>query len=236
MVWKGTPSGDYLAPCLVKLIDEVDARAPKRNRESDGSLGDRAHASRTSDHNPDSTGCVCALDVTDDPAHFDPDDFCEILRQRRDRRIKYMISDRRICASYATSSRPAWTWGPYSGSNPHDRHAHISVLRERADDTTTWFPQEDDEVTPEDIEKIAERVWQRPIKDSRAGVNMNASPTLVLGEMFMRLRQLSAAAGKSHDFDEAAIAREILEHLDAEAIAAAIPKAVADEVARRLAG
>lgn len=140
MVWKGNPNGEHLAPTLVTLIDEIDARAPKRNRKSDGSIGDRAHQSRTSDHNPDSRGVVRALDVTDDPDHFDPDDFAEVLIARRDPRIKYLISDGRVCTSYDSSKGPAWTWRKYTGPNGHFAHLHISTLSSADNDTATWFP------------------------------------------------------------------------------------------------
>lgn len=152
MVWKGTPNGDHLAPTLVTLIDEVDARAPRRARGSDGSIGNREHQSRTSDHNPDSNGVVRALDITDDPDHFDPDDFAEVLIARRDPRIKYLISDGRVCTSYDSTKGPAWTWRPYTGSNGHFAHVHISTLPAADNDRSTWFPsaptpiREDDEM------------------------------------------------------------------------------------------
>ncbi len=34
----------------------------------------------------------------------------------------------------------AWTWGNYSGSNPHEKHIHISVNCDKAlyDSTDNW--------------------------------------------------------------------------------------------------
>jgi lysozyme family protein len=60
----------------------------------------------------------------------------ETLRRNRDRRIKYVISNRRIFSSQLH----AWEWHPYTGANPHDHHVHISVLPDRAryDDRTPW--------------------------------------------------------------------------------------------------
>lgn len=43
--------------------DQLDKRFPNRDRRSDGWIGDRAHASRFSYHNPDRNGIVWALDV-----------------------------------------------------------------------------------------------------------------------------------------------------------------------------
>lgn len=152
MVWKGS-GGDFLVPCLVVLIDEIDARAPGRDKQSDGSIGDRAHQARPSDHNPDANGAVRALDVTDDEGNlhadliydsddFDIDVFFEWLRLRKDPRIKYVISDNRMFSSYWSGGIPPYTWRTYSGTNPHERHGHISTLPEHDNNTTTWFPEE----------------------------------------------------------------------------------------------
>jgi len=164
MVWRGDGTAK-LAPCLVKLIDEIDARAPGRDRRSDGSIGDRAHAARTSDHNPNAQGIVTALDITDDPGNlaadlvydrddFDPDVLFEHLRRRRDPRVKYLISDDRVCSSYGSQ---AWQWRTYTGPNPHDRHAHISVLADKVNDISTWFPEDqEDDMTPEQAQQLAD--------------------------------------------------------------------------------
>ena len=47
----------------VKLRDMVDDRWPRRDRASDGWLGDSKHAARTSDHNANSKGIVHAIDI-----------------------------------------------------------------------------------------------------------------------------------------------------------------------------
>jgi hypothetical protein len=56
----------YLAPSLVALRAELDAKWPRRDRSSDGWIGDAAHSSRASQHNPDWSsvppGSVDALD------------------------------------------------------------------------------------------------------------------------------------------------------------------------------
>lgn len=140
-----TPDGFRwkLAPCLVVLEDEINARHPDRAKRSDGSIASAAHSKQnpSSDHEADrGDGMVKAIDLTDDPPRFDPDDLCEQIRLRRDGRVKYMISDRRICRSYAKPNVPAWTWSPYTGSNAHESHAHISVTDAGANDTSTWFP------------------------------------------------------------------------------------------------
>jgi len=63
------------------LLEQVNALAPDRNKSSDGWIGDEAHASRKSDHNPNSKGVVQAQDFTHDPANgADSYKFAELLR------------------------------------------------------------------------------------------------------------------------------------------------------------
>jgi hypothetical protein len=119
-----------LAPCLDALRDEFNARFPRRDNESDGWIGDADHSARDSDHNPDSRGIVHAVDVDDDLR--DPhgttsmrDCIDEIVgRHRRgaDNRLTYIIYERSIW-----SAKYGWRSRAYSGSNPHDRHAHFSA-------------------------------------------------------------------------------------------------------------
>lgn len=164
MVWVGGSQGT-LAPCLVELFLEADRRWPNRSRASDGSLGDAAHASRDSDHNPKSPnppGWVDAGDLTDDKASgCDADLLAHHLVASRDPRVKYVIWNGTVVRSYdrpATSTRPflrAWTPEPYTGSNPHDKHTHISVTPEGRADTSPWFPVEQEDpfmaaLTPEE--------------------------------------------------------------------------------------
>jgi lysozyme family protein len=130
-----------VANSLEVLRDQVNAAYPGRRKENDGTIGDAAHQARTSDHNPwvkdGAVGVVTALDITHDPAHgVDTYAIAETLRRNRDRRIKYVISNRRIFSSQLH----AWEWHPYTGTNPHDHHVHISVLPDKAlyDDRRPW--------------------------------------------------------------------------------------------------
>ncbi len=132
-----------IAKSLEALRSQVNAAAPNRSKASDGTVGDAAHASRSSDHNPwvkdGTTGVVTALDITHDPARgVDAGALAESLLASRDPRIKYIISNRRI-ASGAAGPSP-WVWRPYSGTNPHTLHVHVSVRPEKAhyDSTAAW--------------------------------------------------------------------------------------------------
>lgn len=129
------------------LLAQINTAAPNRSKASDGSIGDAAHASRDSDHNPESPPPpgnpdhqVDARDFTHDPAHnADMGIVSEAIRTSRDRRVSYVIFNRRIFSSYtSTGGRPAWTWGAYSGEDPHTGHMHISVNDVHHDETQLW--------------------------------------------------------------------------------------------------
>lgn len=132
MTWRVAKSED-------KLLAEINAFAPNRSKASDGSIGDAAHASRSSDHNPfikdkNGIGVVRARDFTHDPkGGFDSYIFADSLAKARDPRVSYIISNSRIWN--ATQG-----WRPYHGSNPHDHHCHVSVSESAAlyDDTSDW--------------------------------------------------------------------------------------------------
>jgi hypothetical protein len=133
------------AKSLLKLRAQVDARAPRRVRGSDGTVGDAGHQSRRSDHNPwvvdGVTGIVTAMDITNDPAHgCTSDALARSLVRSRDPRIKYVISNRRIANSSPQGGHSAWAWRPYGGASPHDHHVHVSVKSDKAlyDDESDW--------------------------------------------------------------------------------------------------
>ena len=155
------------------MVDEADRIAPNRNRKADGSIGDTAHSSRTSDHNPAPDGYVYALDLTHAPASgFDAHARARLVVARADRRIKYVISDRMIARGYDKPGVPAWTWTPYSGPNPHTFHAHFSVDAAFRNDTRPWWPT----ATPEPIEEDDMAIFVEMILSSyrEAGRNPEA--------------------------------------------------------------
>ena len=56
----------------VTLRNQVNKRWVRRDKRSDGWLGDAAHKARVSDHNEDSRGLVHALDIDADLDAKDP--------------------------------------------------------------------------------------------------------------------------------------------------------------------
>lgn len=135
-----------IARSLDTIRTQVNAIAPGRSKAADGWIGDAAHAARASDHNADPGGVVRALDLTHDPKNgFDSWAFAEMLRQKRDSRIKYIISNDRIVSGNAGPS--PWVWRAYNPNQPnrnkHIHHVHISVVPKTAsgdpgDDPRSW--------------------------------------------------------------------------------------------------
>lgn len=130
-----------VAEALLALRRQVDARAPRRNKASDGAIGDAEHATRDSDHNPwvvdGAFGVVTAIDVTHDPAGgCDAGALAEAIQAARDPRVKYVIWNRQIVSA---TVRP-WEWRPYTGANPHNKHVHISVSEHKGnyDSVAAW--------------------------------------------------------------------------------------------------
>lgn len=130
-----------VARCLDQLLRQVNASAPHRSLDSDGSIGDASHQTRDSDHNPwvkaNGLGIVTARDFTHDPAGgFDAYAFAEALKAANDVRVKYVISQRRIWSR----ARNSEGWRPYTGSNPHTKHTHVSCTASYPlfDNTAPW--------------------------------------------------------------------------------------------------
>lgn len=86
-----------------------------------GFLGDAAHASGPSDHNPNSAGVVCALDIGPGGG-LKIHELADNLLAVRQPDLKYIISNYRIAGAFTD-----WNWGYYDGIDPHDTHIHVSV-------------------------------------------------------------------------------------------------------------
>jgi hypothetical protein len=132
--------GWYLAPCLDNLFDEINAEWPGRDTTSDGSIGDDEHAQGSSDHNPNSRGSVDAIDVDEDGVDMNEIIACFM----RHPSAHYVIYERRIA-----DRDNGWKWQSYSGSNPHDKHAHFSIRQSATaeQDQTPWGIGDMDQAT-----------------------------------------------------------------------------------------
>lgn len=140
-----------LIPCLEQLRDEFDEIAPGRDRASDGSIGDTAHAGGgVSDHlpdedfpalrgkDPDSRNEVHAIDVDADLRT--PGLSMEMVvqhllgrcRSGAETRLRYIIFNRRIW-----EASNDWRQRAYDGPSPHTEHAHFSASYDSAREAST---------------------------------------------------------------------------------------------------
>jgi hypothetical protein len=109
---------------------QIDDEFSDRDRASDGWIGNRAHQSNPSDHNPDKQGIVRAIDIDRDLSGKKKPDLMPYLADqirhaaKSDKRIAYIIFAGKIA-----SPRMGWRWRKYSGINPHDSHCHISFTK-----------------------------------------------------------------------------------------------------------
>ena len=127
--WEGRPW--TITPALSVLLDELEEHYPVGNSSVDGTVASKGHdaANPSSDHRPHpliGTGVVRAVDCWV-ASPTDGVTITEALRASRDPRIRYVIHNRRIFASYSRPHRKPWEWGPYDGASPHTNHIHISV-------------------------------------------------------------------------------------------------------------
>jgi hypothetical protein len=125
------PVAKKATPAAIAVLRQATAISPSRKKASDGLLPSAAHikASPSSDHN---TGY--AVDLTHDPKHgIDCFDIFEKLKE--DKRVKYLIFQGKIW------SREKAKQGNrvYTGSNPHNKHLHISINDDMGKDTSPWF-------------------------------------------------------------------------------------------------
>lgn len=205
-------SGWRVARSLDVLKAEIDALAPGRSTESDGSIGDTAHASAPSDHNPNARGVVTARDFTHDPASgANMDVIARHVAASGHPALKYVIWDRRIWSS----ARADEGWRPYRGSNPHTRHMHVSAgsgpdghSTGAYDDTSPWGIADYEEGTVIGLRKgdsgtdtpaLRQRILALQYQLKRAGFNPGAAdgeygPMTADAVLAMRRSQGSQAA------------------------------------------
>jgi len=125
------PVAKRATPAAIAVLRQATAISPSRKKASDGLLPSAAHQvqSPNSDHN---TGF--AVDLTHDPKHgIDCFDIFEKLKE--DARVKYLIFQGKIWSK----ERAKQGNRVYSGSNPHNKHLHISINDGMGKDTSPWF-------------------------------------------------------------------------------------------------
>ena len=118
----------HLAPSLAQLRREINARWPGRDKSTDGTIGDAAHSSRASDHNPNARRSVNAIDIDEDGI----DAWGLVDLAITDPRVNYVIYERKIW-----QRKHGFKPRPYSGINAHTKHVHVSIIQSVAAEQNT---------------------------------------------------------------------------------------------------
>lgn len=109
-----------LAPSLIRLFPEIDARWPHRDHRTDGWYAD-PKVRKSKGHNPGHKGYSHAIDVDKDG--IDP---MWIIRNiRKDEGVLWYI----IWNRHLYSNTYNWVEKPYHGTNPHTDHMHIEIYQ-----------------------------------------------------------------------------------------------------------
>ena len=121
-----------LVAAAVTLRSQIDKRFPKRDKRSDGWIGDKAHQARISDHNPDAAGWVHAIDIDADLGK--PGDAQRLADQivayaasglPGSNRIRYVVFNDQVASGTYAKTRWQWRGRGYG----HRDHIHVSFLK-----------------------------------------------------------------------------------------------------------
>lgn len=149
----------HLNPALTRLRNEVNAAYPRRDKDSDGWIGDRAHQSRASAHNPDPDGSVDAFDMD-----------CELNGPGRPYKaaVAHVISqfEKHPAASYwiyndqISLRSEGWRARSYAYAGPvrnrHTKHVHLETREGHENSTQPWGIKEGEDVDLDDKVYTAE--------------------------------------------------------------------------------
>ena len=123
----------HLSKSGIQLREQIDDAFPERDRASDGWVADVRHMrAGKSDHIPDASGWVRAIDIDRDlSGKAKPDimpdlaDEIRVFAKSDRKRIAYIIFDGRIASPILN-----WKWRKYTGANKHTHHMHVSFKKE----------------------------------------------------------------------------------------------------------
>jgi hypothetical protein len=130
----------------VRLRDQLNARFPDRDKQSDGWIGDSAHSARKSDHNPDKRGWVHAIDIDENFGHGKWRNgrnaqalADQILAYARSGlpgadRVKYVVYENAIASGTYKATWFKWRKGNWG----HETHVHVSFTASAEKDGQLW--------------------------------------------------------------------------------------------------
>jgi hypothetical protein len=118
-------------PAAIAVLRQATAISPLRLKVSDGLLPSNKHRLQ----NPDSDHNLgLAVDLTHDPKHGVD---CAVIfeKLKEDERVSYLIFKGTIWSK----EKKRLGNRRYTGSNPHNKHLHISINASHSSDTSPWF-------------------------------------------------------------------------------------------------
>lgn len=157
----GGPMAWFVNRALTNFRSAVNAKYPRRDKGTDGTIGDAAHAGTSSDHNPDPDGSVDAWDMDVDlngvgqPYAADVEALKAVFQAHE--ASQYWIHNGQIA-----SRNSGWVRRPYTGSNRHDKHVHWNTRQSHENSNAPWVLEGDDmPLSNEDVMKI----WTWDLQD-----------------------------------------------------------------------
>lgn len=157
----------HRAPTCIEALEEATQLYPTRRRTSDGICASSIHHAQNpgSDHEPniliDGKYYASAFDLSNDPqSGCDAFALAELLRIKRDPRVKYVIAHNQMYSSYSGTGITRWVWRPYNGPDPHTLHIHVSVLPDYLFSGLLWWtPLVGDETMTDGTRNRLIREW-----------------------------------------------------------------------------
>lgn len=242
----------YSLPASTSLVDEFNALAPGRRKTQDGTIGDRAHMERVSDHNLDEIGNTGTHHDTDDipevhardvdsrgpwPAGWSMERVVQFILARCragiEKRLLYIIFNGRIW-----EASNDWRQRTYTGADQHELHAHFSfrygsgsTTANPENITTPWgflAAYEEDEMPSVDEIWNQDGIIANPSERSDAKDNPTVRAAFALGDTWARTIDLqTAVAAQGKALGAAITALGAKDQVDEKALAAALAPAVA---------
>jgi hypothetical protein len=129
----------FLNPALTNFRNTVNAAFPKRDKTSDGTVGDERHQAGISDHNPDADSSVDAWDMdveVNGPGKVYAADVerLKVLTFQPHESAQYWIHDGQIA-----TRESGWKRKTYFGVNRHDKHVHFNTRSAFENSTAPWI-------------------------------------------------------------------------------------------------
>lgn len=194
---------------MTSIYAEANRIAPNRRKSSDGTLGDAAHRASVSDHNPDARGIVHAIDLSQSvpgAPYWEPRFAAfNVFALFWDLVARYKAATPAVRASnfgwlkylvwfdpargYEVIFNPSVSLDVRVNGTPkigHTEHGHISINSGAASENDTrpiFTTHTEDDVTPADIEAVANRVveklWHRNPDGSHTGALAEQGKTYI---------------------------------------------------------